>query len=1177
MGVSARCVAHWLLAVVLAFSATPATAQTPQSTIRTIVGGGPVDAPGPQVVLSQITAVSVGPDGSTYLALRGHAAVYRVSPAGLVTVVAGTGFPGNSGDGGPAVAAKLDIPNGVAADTAGNVYISDWTSGRIRRVAPDGLISTFAGGGGSQLDGVLATDAQLGGPRGLEIDAAGNLLFVDLGFQKVRKVSTAGIVTTVAGNGSTNSAGDGGPAVDAGLNAPSSIAFDVAGNLYIAETGGNRIRKVSPAGTITTLAGTGTFGYSGDGGPATAASLQSPYGVAVDANGNVFIAELDGHRIRKVTPAGTISTVAGDGVDGYGGDGGPATAAQLNNPMGVAIDAAGDLLIADSDNYRLRKVHSDGTIVTAVGDGRNEGAWNAGLGGFSGDGGPATEAQLWSPRGIATDAAGNLFIADELNHRVRKVAPTGIISTLAGTGVPGFSGDGGPATAAQLNAPIGVAVDGSGNVYIADDFNARVRVVRPDGRIQTFAGRGCCGYEGDGGPATEALLFRPRHLAVDSSGNVFIGDSGLSNVRKVTPSGTISTAHVGIGRVDGIALDASGQLLVMDGHNDYIWAVSPSGSVSSIVGTGGAGYAGDGGPANQASVYLPTDAVPDGRGNLFIADGGNNRIRVIRPDGTIDTVAGFGGFGLGGGGFEGDGGPAIDARFNNPMGLAFLPDGRLLIADLSNNRIRAIDADVRTAIVDAGPDQTVEATGVATAVTLRGATSPSDGVPLSFAWIHSSGATLATSLVATIQLPIGRHELRLLVQWADRSAEDGVVVTVVDSTAPEISIASPQSRTYALGQVVPAQFNCSDAATGISACTGSVANAAPIDTATAGPKTFTVTATDNAGNARSVSVGYNVSKAVPGITWPPPVPIAEGTPLGNTQLNAMGSVPGAFAYTPPAGTLLGVGSHTLSVRFTPADMLNYVEVTASVPIEVLAAAVRFTVEGPPNPVLVGRTATIRGVFSAPPPSGSTCTFDWGGGATTTVVVSSSGSVSTCAATWTYRSAGLYEVAVSVAGDGFTASSSYQYVVVYDPNAGILAGAGWIASAPGSLGGQAGASGPALFAFATRYRTGQAAPIGGAWFAVWQPRFAFTSDSIDWLTISGATAHYAGSGRVDGASGYRYAVTAVDGQRPGGGGSDRFRIRIVQSTTGEVVFDNVAGEWTPGIAQPIAGGAIAIQR
>ena len=305
-------------------------------------------------------------------------------------------------------------------------------------------------------------------------------------------VSGSSTITTVAGIGTGGYSGDGGQATSAQLYDPFAVAVDAQGSLYISDTSNHRVRKVSN-GVITTVAGTGTKGYSGDGGQATSAQLYYPEGIAVDGQGNVYIADEYNHRIRKVTPDGIITTVAGTGTLGYSGDGGQATSAQLNYPYGVAVDGQGNVYIADDDNNRIRKVTTDGIITTVAG---------TGTAGDTGDGGQATSAQIYDPYAVAVDAQGNLYIGEDSGHRVRKVSG-GVITTVAGTGTKGFSGDGGQATSAQLYYPDGVAVDAAGNLYIADEYNHRIRKVS-GGIITTVAGTGTEGFSGDGGPAISA-------------------------------------------------------------------------------------------------------------------------------------------------------------------------------------------------------------------------------------------------------------------------------------------------------------------------------------------------------------------------------------------------------------------------------------------------------------------------------------------------------------------------------------------------------------------------------------------------------------------------------------------------------------------------------------------------
>jgi hypothetical protein len=334
-----------------------------------------------------------------------------------------------------------------------------------------------------------------------------------------------------------------------------------------------------PDNIITTLAGDGTFGYSGDNGAATNATLDEPYGVALDGAGNLFIADTDNNCIRKVDPYGIITTVAGNGNPGYSGDGGAATNAALDEPYGVAMDKAGNLYIADTDNNCIRKVDATGTITTVAGNGEA---------GFSGDGGTATNASLNAPSCLALDGVGNLFVTDVFNNRIRKVGTNGIITTVAGNGSAGYFGDGGTATNASLSYPLGLAVDGAGDLFIADLGNNRIRQVNARGIISTVAGNGSAGYAGDGGPAANASLSYPSGVAVAGS-DLFIADTYNNRIRKVDANGIVTT----------------------------------------VVGNGVAGFAGDGGQATNASLSYPFDVEVDAANNLYVADLGNNRIRKI--------------------------------------------------------------------------------------------------------------------------------------------------------------------------------------------------------------------------------------------------------------------------------------------------------------------------------------------------------------------------------------------------------------------------------------------------------------------------------------------------------------------------------------------------------------------
>ncbi len=539
-------------------------------------------------------------------------------------------------------------------------------------------ISTFAGGGLPV--NIRGTSASLSFPQGVAVDSAGNSFFPNEN-TILRLDSATGIVTLVAGNGGAGFSGDDGPATVAQLNGPRGVAVDSAGDLYIADTGNSRIRKVAN-GVITTVTGTGATGFGGDGGPATAAQMNTPYGVALDAAGNLYIADSLNDRIRRVSN-GVITTVAGNGAGNFSGDNGPATSAQLSEPLGVAVDPAGNLYIADYGNNRIREV-ANGVITTVAG---------SGMGGFGGDNGPATSAQLYAPSGVAVDPAGTLHIADTYNYRVRKVA-NGVITTVAGNGAAGFSGDNGPATAAQLYVPAGVALDSFGSLYIADAFGTLIRRVS-GGVITTVAGNGTQGYSGDGGPATAAQLGEVDAIAVDSAGNLYLADWANQRIRKIA-NGVITTVAQ-LGGSASVAVDSAGNLYSAEPLGNSIDRVA-NGVIAAVAGNGTAGFSGDNGPATAAQLNDPNGVAVDSAGNLYIADTGNHRIRMV-SNGVITTVVGTfpGAFPPG---FTGDNGPATAALLNSPGAVAVDSAGNLYIAD--GNRIRKVANGVITTVAGNG-------------------------------------------------------------------------------------------------------------------------------------------------------------------------------------------------------------------------------------------------------------------------------------------------------------------------------------------------------------------------------------------------------------------------------------------------------------------------------------------
>jgi sugar lactone lactonase YvrE len=662
------------------------TAQT--YVISTIAGGAPApaSATATNVPLGGLGRVGLDSSGNVYFTALNS--VFRLDSSGNATRVAGNGTPGFSGDGGAATSAQLNSPQGVTIDKGGNIYISDTGNERIR-IVTNGVISTFAGNGtsGSAGDFGAPNQAQLHLPMGLAVDSSGNLYIADSANNVIRQVS-GGIMYTFAGNHIQGFSAEGGAAVVAALNAPIDITFDSGGNLYIADSGNARIRQVSTAGTITTVVGGGST-YT-EGGLATASVLNGPRGIAVDSSGNLYVADGDGNKIYKIS-GGKITTFAGNGGVGFGGDGSSAINAQLNGPSGIVVDSSGSVSFADQRNYRVRKIVGSGTISTVAGNG---------VVAYSGDGGPAQNALLNAPAGVIPGSNGVVYISDTNNQRIRMIATNGTISTIAGTGTFGFGGDGGAATSALLGYPSGLVLDNAGNLYISETVNQRVRKIS-NGNISTIAGNGTSGYAGDGGSATNAQLNSPIGLALDSAGNLYIADYSNQVVRKVTPGATISTlagntvagysgdngpaALAQLNGPAGVTVDSAGNVYIADSGNHVVRMVTPAGIITTVAGNAFTATAGDDGPATSASLAIPADVAIDSHGNLYIVDASANRIRVVNSSGIINTIAG-----IGTPGYSGDNGPALNAQFNNSFAIKLDASGNLYVADRANNVIRVL-------------------------------------------------------------------------------------------------------------------------------------------------------------------------------------------------------------------------------------------------------------------------------------------------------------------------------------------------------------------------------------------------------------------------------------------------------------------------------------------------------
>lgn len=642
---------------------------------------------------ANIQRIAMDRSGNVYVADPDNGLVLRIDPAGSTRIIAGNGIEGYSGDGGPAVDASLYYPFAIAVDRNGNVFFADAFNYVIRRVGTDGIITTVAGNGveDDAGDGGPAISASFGFIRDLAFDNDGNLYVVDSGNNRIRVIRPNGRVDGFAGNGDFGEGGLGGQALSAELQIPYAVAIDRNGEVYIGEFY-DRILKVSRSGVISRYAGTGNTGDTGDGGPALLATFDVVFALAFDANDNLYVSDSDNYTVRRISPTGTITKVAGNGEFGFSGDGGAPLQARFRFTCGLATTPGGDVLVVDRGNARIRRIVVEHSINTVAGNG---------LFRSTPDGTLASQAYLFQPSDVAFDRGGRMYVSDTSNHvirrlgtngrfekvaglgfrsygpenvdarqsgiqlpaglafapngdlifadrgngMIRRVDANGIISRVAGGGGADGNGDGGPGINARLRLPRGLAFDSQGVLYIAEEDGHRVRRLAVNGIISTFAGTGTNGSTGDGGLATAAQLSVPTSVVLDRAGNVYIGEFGGCRIRRVTADNRISTfAGTGtcgysgdggaavsaqIGSVYGLLFDANGNLIFSDNFGHRVRQISPSGVISTIAGNGIAAYDGDGGPANRASLFSPVGMTLDPAGNLYIADFGNNRIRSV--------------------------------------------------------------------------------------------------------------------------------------------------------------------------------------------------------------------------------------------------------------------------------------------------------------------------------------------------------------------------------------------------------------------------------------------------------------------------------------------------------------------------------------------------------------------
>ncbi len=638
---------------------------------------------------TNVTAPAVGHLRSLFRILAAAAAASALAvPAALATNYAFAPLVGDANvldhTDGTGANARFFNPTSAAVDGAGNVYVADGGDHTIRKISAGGVVTTFAGssGQGGSADG-SGSSALFLYPYAVAVDGSGNVYVADSGNNNIRKITAGGSVSTLAGNAGLTGSSDG-TGSSALFNAPQGIAVDGSGNVYVADTDNSSIRKVTEAGVVTTLAGSPgqTGGADGSG---SSARFAYPAGLAVDSAGNIYVADFDNSTIRKVSPAGAVTTFAGT-AGASGTSDGAGAAARFNHPSGVTLDGAGNVYVADTGNQTLREISPAGSVSTLAG--------NPGIGGSAN--GTGAGATFFYPAGIASTSGGTVYIVDTGNHSVRVMATPGSVSGYAGAaGVQGSAN--GTGSAALLSYPYGVAVDGSGNVYIADSGNNTIRKATAGGAAATLAGTvGLAGSaDGLGGSAG---FSNPAGVAVDSAGNVYVADSGNSTIRKISAGGAVTTfaglagsagSSDGTGSAArfnaprGVAVDSVGNVYVADTNNDTIRKITAGGTVSTLAGVAGQTGSGDG-AGGSARFNAPYAVAVDSGGNVYVADFNSATIRKINTSNTVSTLAGTAnvtGFADGTG---------FAAKFNQPYALTVDSSGFVYVADTYNRAIRMI-------------------------------------------------------------------------------------------------------------------------------------------------------------------------------------------------------------------------------------------------------------------------------------------------------------------------------------------------------------------------------------------------------------------------------------------------------------------------------------------------------